>query len=156
MILDDLLTDDAPGVAKLTDPDAGQMPPCPCYGCAKRVPGAMPGWHLRKGPAPLLGARQRAAQLGPPDVRRWEFLEHGDHGDGRELLIPTWVDHPYRLRLRDGRWRYVAEPYELDAAAAADLAHLAANGYEVTVTAWQARHYPGHTLAVSITPEATR
>ncbi|MEV0217233.1 hypothetical protein [Micromonospora sp. NPDC050695] len=156
MILDDLLTDDTPGVAKLTDPDAGQTPRCPCYGCPGRVTGAMPGWHLRKGPAVVLDAHLRAALLERADGRRWQFLEHGDHGASRELLLPGWVDHPYRLRLPGGRWMYVAEPYGLDAEAYGHLRHLAEHGYTVDVTAWQARHNPGRTLAVSITPEDNR
>ncbi len=62
------------------------------------------------------------------------------------------MDHAYRLRLEDGRWRYVAEPYELTEEALADLAFLADSCYEIVICAWRARHYPGHTVAVEITP----
>ncbi len=41
------------------------------------------------------------------------------------LLVPDWIDHAYRLRLADRRWRYVAEPYVLKGDALSDLAHLA-------------------------------
>lgn len=110
------------------DPDAGVSAPCPCTE-------ADAGWHVRKGPGPLLAAR---------------------HGvDPRFGRPARWVDHSYRLRLPDGRWCYVAEPYSIDADATADLAFLADHGFSVVVTAWQARHNPGHTLAVQIT-EAPR
>ena len=33
-----------------------------------------------------------------------------------------------------------------------DLAYLTEHGYDVTVTAWQARHCPSRTLAVHIVP----
>ncbi len=33
-----------------------------------------------------------------------------------------------------------------------DLAYLTDHGYDVTLTAWQARHYPRRTLAVHIVP----
>lgn len=90
------------------------------------------GWHRRIGPLPVLNAL------------------HGlpDYG------APRWVDHPCRVRLPDGRWCYIAEPYRLDTEALADLEHLAANGWDVTVTAERARHYPGRTLAVEIVAKA--
>jgi hypothetical protein len=95
------------------DPEAARIAPCPC-GCAGTSPaGTAPGWHARRGPLPRLRERH---QLGPHQQ-------------------PRWVDHPYRLRLPDGRWRYVTEPYQLDADAFADLAHLEACGFVVTVTA---------------------
>jgi hypothetical protein len=86
------------------------------------------GWHQRTGPLPDLRRRHQ--------LERWER--------------PRWVDHPYRLRLPDGRWRYVAEPYDLGPAALADLAWLAGTGWRVSVTAWQATHAPGETVAVTI------
>lgn len=168
MILDELTVPDVAGVATLTDPEAGRTPQCGCGGCGNRQRGTMPGWHLRKGPAPVLSARLAAIHEAPDDwgqlnltayragLRCWDYLDRGDHGDSRQLLMPSWVDHAYRLRLADGRWRYVAEPYQLNADAFADLAHLAANGFDVTVTSWRARHYPGHTVAVEITPQEGR
>lgn len=90
------------------------------------------GWHRRIGPLPVL------------------CVLHGLPPFG----APPWIDHAYRVRLPDGRWCYVAEPYSLDTEALADLAYLAANGWHVTVTAWRARHYPGHTVAVEIVAEA--
>ncbi len=86
-------------------------------------PARVPGWHRRIGPLPVLNALRGA---------------------------PRWADHACRIRLPDDRWCYVAEPYGLDSEALADLAHLAANGWDVHVTAWRARHYPGHALAVEI------
>lgn len=115
----------------------GRREPCPCGGCPAPVPaGARPQWPQRTGPLPAL-ARHR--------------------GVDRELLDlgwrPTWVDHPYRLRADDGRWCFVAEPYSLGDDALADLAALVAAGWQVRVSADEARHYPGHTIAVRITKE---
>ena len=120
--------------ALVHDPDEGQYAPCPC-GCSGTGPaGTAWHWHVRKGPLPLLRSRHNLGRWGKPG----------------------WLDHWYRLRLPDGRWCYVAEPYQLNEDALEDLAFLAAHGFEVEVTAWQARHYPGHTVAVHITPEAPR
>jgi len=43
----------------------------------------------------------------------------------------------------------------LDEDALADLDYLGRYGFEVTITAPGARHYPGHTLAVQIIAEVT-
>lgn len=113
------------------DPEAGVRAPCPCGACGQSdTNGAAAGWHERKGPLPVLRVRH-----GRPAGHGWR---------------PRWMDHPYRLRLSDDRWRYVAEPYELDEDALADLAYLADSGFDVSVTTWKARHYPGHTVAVAI------
>jgi hypothetical protein len=69
-----------------------------------------------------------------------------------DLWLPAWVEHAYRLRLEDGRWCYCAEPYDLYEDAVEDLAHLAASGFEVAVSAERARHNPGHTIAVEVVP----
>lgn len=61
------------------------------------------------------------------------------------------MDHCYRMRLPDGRWRYVAEPYGLDGRALEDLRVLAGLGYEVSISADGARHFPGRTVAVWLT-----
>lgn len=151
-MFDELTTPDPAGVATLTDPDAGQRPHCPCGGCPGWEKGAMPGWHLRRGVAPILSAHM-ATQL-DRSRRIWDFLEHGSYGDLRQLVMPAWIDHPYRLRLPDGRWRYVAEPYSLGGGAFTDLAYLESAGFAVKVTAWQSRHFPGRTVAVSITAPA--
>ncbi len=120
----------------IQDPDADASAPCPCRGCPGSAgEGAAHGWHTRKGPAPLLHSLH-----GTEDT-----VDFG----GRPS---RWVDHAYRLRLPDGRWCYVAEPYELNDLAFADLAYLTEHGYDVTVTAWQARHCPSRTLAVHIVP----
>lgn len=112
------------------DPESGVTAPCPCHTGTTTER----DWHRGAGPGQMLAER---------------------HGlDSRHGYVAAWVGHPYRLRLPDGRWCYVAEPYALDADALADLAFLAGHGYVVTVTAWQARHNPGHTLAVHITREA--
>ena len=108
--------------AESTDLEAGIRPLCPCNGW--RAAGTAAGWPECRGPLPILRAR---GGVGPYDR-------------------PQWADHLYRLRRPDGRWCYVAEPYAL-----AVLAYLAAHGFAVAVTAWRARHYPGHTLAVEIT-----
>jgi hypothetical protein len=61
------------------------------------------------------------------------------------------VDHAYRYRRADGRWTYVAEPYEIDETAVNDLAYLSGNGYEISVTASRARHDPARSLSIEIT-----
>jgi hypothetical protein len=64
------------------------------------------------------------------------------------------MDHTYRLRTPEGTV-YVAEPYELDEDAFADFVALDKAGWDVGVTAWEARHYPGHTIAVHIRKRTT-
>lgn len=103
--------------------DTEPRPPCRC-GC--RSPSG-PRWHQRKGPLPILRARHG---LGP-----WQQ--------------PDWIDHSWVERVM-GSWLYITEPYHLDDDALADLAHLTEVGFVVEITAWRARHYPGHTLAVVI------
>jgi hypothetical protein len=77
-----------------------------------------------------------------------------DLGGGHRLYQHRcWMDHCYRLRLPSGKWRYVAEPYGLNDDALEDLVFLSRAGWDVSITAWQARHYPGHTLAVVIEKE---
>jgi hypothetical protein len=100
-----------------------------CPHCTTNRPGAASGWHIRQGPAPLLWDR---------------------HGTREFRTLPSWVDHPYRVRLDDGRWCYVAEPYELRESAFSDFVFLEGNGYRVSITAWKALHYRGHTVAVHI------
>lgn len=109
------------------DPNAGLYARCPCH-----QPGAdgERGWHQRKGPLPILAA------LHGQDARWWH---------------PRWADHPYRVRLPDRSWAWVAEPYSLNPDAFPDLAHLEQFGFSVAITSWRARHYPGHTLAITIT-----
>lgn len=116
--------------AELTDPEQGMNPPCPCH-TYPRPSGTDKGWHERKGPAPLLRKRS---------------------GLPRGIRLAQWMDHTYRLRLEDGRWCYVAEPYEVTEEALADLLFLAENGYDIRILSWAARHYPGHTVAIQITP----
>ncbi len=96
-------------------------------------PARVPGWHTAKGPRAVLNALHGLPTYG----------------------APRWVDHACRVRLPDGRWCYIAEPYALDTEALADLAYLTENGWRVSVTAERARHYPGRTLAVEIVAEAT-
>jgi hypothetical protein len=107
-------------------------PNCPC--CLPDTPDAARGWHTRKGPMPLLSAR--------------------DGVPAPYLATATWVDHPYRLRQPDGTWAYVTEPYALRAPALADLAFLADRGWTVTVSASAAQHLPGRTIAVTLTRPA--
>ena len=106
--------------------DAGLSHDCPCTA-------ADAGWHVRKGPGPVLAARHGLdPRIGPP---------------------APWIDHAYRVRRPDGVTVYVAEPYGLDGDAVADLAFLADRGFSVSVTAWQVRHSPGDCLAVHIVEE---
>lgn len=121
------------GARALADHERRLAAPCPCHDrIAER-----PAWAQRRGPLRDLARR---------------------HGIDRDLLDagwrPRWVDHDYRLAADgDHPERWVAEPYELGPDALTDLAHLDAHGWRVIVTAWQARHFPGHTLAVVIEPE---
>lgn len=117
----------------LADYERRLTTPCPCHD--RRA--ERPAWAKRRGPLPDLARR---------------------NGIDRELLDagwrPRWVDHDYRLAADDDKpERWVAEPYELGADALADLAHLDARGWRVIVTARQARHFPGQTLAVVIEQE---
>lgn len=114
------------GAAVSTAAEDLPMSRCPCHGTP--VPGTARGWHQRLGPAPVFAARH---ELEPS-------------------VLPGRADHPYLLRLPDGRWCYIAEPYELGDDALADLVHLATAGFDISITAWQARHNPGHTVAVHI------
>lgn len=107
--------------------------PCPCHGPDAEAP----AWERQRGPVPDLARR---------------------HGVSAELLDcgwrPGWVDHDYRLPADDEHpERWVAEPYSLLDDAFADLAFLDRAGWRVTVTASNARHFPGHTVAVVIEPE---
>lgn len=104
---------------------------CPHCTHSGTRPGIAPGWHQRKGPLPLLRAHRG--------------LDDWQH--------PGWMDHAYRVRMRDGRWCYITEPYHLDGDAIADLAWLSKHGYTVWITASNAAHDPGQTVAVEITEE---
>lgn len=70
----------------------------------------------------------------------------------RAGALPSWVDHPYRYKLPDGQFCYVAEPYSVSEEALSDLAHFGRNGLSVSITTVQALHLPGATLAVHIWP----
>lgn len=97
-------------------------PPCLCQGHGG---GRVSGWPGR---SPLV----RALAVRHPDV-----------ATSPQAL--SWVDHHWH---EDGL--YVSEPYGLSAADFADLAWLAEQGWRVAVTARNARHYPGATVAVHI------
>jgi hypothetical protein len=86
MILDELTISEPRAAAVLTDPDAGQRPPCPCSGCGRTVRGALPGWHLRTGPAPALHAHLSSSGQ-DSEVKRWDFLSLGATGDGAQRLV---------------------------------------------------------------------
>ena len=60
-------------------------------------PSRVPGWHRRIGPVPVLKALRGLS----------------------DYAAPRWVDHACRVRLPDGRWCYIAEPYSLDTEALA-------------------------------------
>jgi hypothetical protein len=102
---------------------------CPCCHVRSEISRAAPGWHDRKGPTPVLRALHGLRRYG----------------------LPSWVDHPYRIHLPDDRWQYVAEPYSLFGSAD-DIDHLRANGFDVQVSKSAARHFPGRTVAIVITP----
>lgn len=106
------------------DPELGLIAPCPCH------TGDM---NYRDWPE-------------DSDLVQLLVARHGKPGKPA-----PWFDHPYRLWNSTGReWVYVVEPYELGAHAFEDFAYLDAHGWRVEVTAWRARHFPGHTLAVLI------
>lgn len=110
--------------------EKGQQEPCPH--CRHNVgKGIASGWHRRTGPGPPLRSR---------------------YGED-EGWLPWWADHRWRYRNTDGRWTYVAEPYDFGEECIEDLAWLVSNGFDVVVSAGRARHYPGHTVAIEITPE---
>ena len=44
--------------------------------------------------------------------------------------------------------RYVSEPYSLDEDGLQRLLEFAKQGWEITIRAWGATHFPGHTVAV--------
>lgn len=98
---------------------------CPCSGCTTPGPaGFKPDWRSRE-PSPL-------KSLGVDYPFR-----------------ASWVDHSYRHRDAAGRWVYVCEPYYIDAECIADLFRLQSFGWDITVSAADARHYPGSTVAIS-------
>ena len=94
-------------------------------------------WHQRIGPGPLLDRlRNRKVIRGAPQY-------------------PGWVDHRYRIKLSTGGWCWVAEPYGLNEEDMGDLAYLQENGFDINVSATQALHFPGRTVAVHIYLQGT-
>ena len=85
-----------------------------------------------------------------PWVEREEYGTWSIISDGRP------VDHIYRLRRNADdvdkieRPIYVSEPYELGLEGMHHLLDLDNAGWSVTVRASGARHFPGHTLAISL------
>ncbi len=67
---------------------------------------------------------------------------------GREL--GGWIDHPYRL-IENGETVWISEPYCLTDAAFAEFGFLRQSGYDVFVTARNARHKPGGSISVRVT-----
>jgi len=61
----------------------------------------------------------------------------------------SWVDHEYRLR-RDGETTFVTEPYQLHSEDIGELHALSEAGWDVTVTAGGARHFPASTVVVHL------
>jgi hypothetical protein len=116
-------------VPKLSDhnPELDVFAPCPCHSGEA----AFRGWDTDGSPVHLLRERHNTNEL------------------------PEWCDHAYRvLIVEPDIWAYVAEPYQLYAPAFDDFTFLKENGWTIELTAWRARHNPGHTLAVVITREA--
>jgi hypothetical protein len=87
---------------------------------------------------------QRWRAYGPKRSNRWG-----------ERVPADWLDHSYKARypMRNGSGKtvYVSEPYRLSGESIKHLARLVDKGCEVTVTAWEATYYPGHTLHVGLT-----
>jgi hypothetical protein len=106
---------------------------CPCH---FRMPGYERGWPQTVGPKPLL------------------IEKNGER-------VARWYDHPYRLRIvtdekwgytsdRPKEWGYVSEPYQLYTEDFEDFRFLEENGWTVDISAAEAMHYPGKTIAVGI------
>lgn len=109
------------------DPQVGLTGPCPCHDEDSLH---LKYWDTDKGPGPLLLTRHG----------------HSDYGRPAE-----WCDHFYRLYdTNTSEMVYVAEPYQLYDEAFDDFVYLREQGWEVEVTAWRARHNPGHSIAVLI------
>ena len=117
----------------LTTPQNDHSANCPCGG-KTRIPGESEGWPRLSGPGRLLAKR-----------------------DGSEKGVPPgWADHTYRIRDEEGAVVFVAEPYEMSVEAISDIAWLVAeHGYRFHATSWEARHYPGSTLAIHLQPPVT-
>lgn len=90
------------------------------------------------------------------EVKRLEWRAHGPKRSRRwgERVPGEWIDHPYKMcyPLWDGTGRtlYVSEPYTLAGEGIKHLARLVDKGWDVTITAWRATHFPGHTLHVAL------
>ncbi|MBB2499669.1 hypothetical protein [Amycolatopsis echigonensis] len=118
-----------PSTVQDHDPEVGLIALCPCH----TGDGEFRLWPENEGPGPLLAER---------------------HGKAEHARLAAWCDHTYRLTdSRTGEWIYVAEPYQLHEEAFEDFVFLGENGWRVEVTAWRARHSPGHTVAVLIRRE---
>lgn len=62
-----------------------------------------------------------------------------------------WLDHPYRLvNPGTGEVVWVTEPYGIELDDIAELAQLRDEGWDVSLNANYAMHYPGWTIAVWI------
>lgn len=67
-------------------------------------------------------------------------------------LTGGWLDHPYRLvNATTKQTRFIAEPYGLDTEDIVRLGKIAERGWEVTISATLALHFPGETVAVILT-----
>ena len=66
-----------------------------------------------------------------------------------------WLDHPYRL-IRDRVTTYVSEPYHLTMQGIRALARLREQGWSIWITAKDARHFPGQSMAVYLTRRPQR
>ena len=132
------------------DPETGLIAPCPhCHFTVNPTSrGYHSGWPAKSGPWPTLRKRH-------PELNRDGFDDMETIPSRPSWEVCRWLDHPWRMRTPDG-WVYVAEPYGLDAAAFADFAYLADKGWQVEVSAWEARHLPGRSLAVTISKPGSR
>jgi hypothetical protein len=87
-------------------------------------------------------------------VRRGSWTAEVPKGhQGWPLRAPAdWLDHPYKMRGEAGEVTYISEPYSLSDDGIRHLARLSDRGWQLSITAWQAIWYPGHTLYIAIRP----
>ena len=83
---------------------------CPHRNAPRAGRKAASDWPANEGPLKTL-----ANLLDCPTPRRWpRFYTRQPSETSRTTgYRPSWVDHPYRLRLDDGRWCYLLSPPDI-------------------------------------------
>jgi hypothetical protein len=111
--------------------------------------------HLERVLSGGLAALKDADLAGSFRRREWRpgpgrpACEKRHYGWDWVMRRPSWIDHPYALARRDGGGvLYVAEPYRVGSEDIASLASLEAEGWDVSIQARFATHFPGETTAV--------